>query len=201
MPNDHRRLYDDAVSAMTTLISRPSAPTTADVARHLGTSEAEVLGLFATDRELLQATLENAMVLLHDQCVKGVVKADPKDPLAQFIALSDAYIEWAYEHPREFVILGSLPADGAWAEGNLSHYERALHELMGRMLALAQAKGLIRPDEDLDLMIATSRSFAFGVANKMLSGNMARWLGGDSALESARKALHLFTHKMMTPGS
>lgn len=200
MTAERRRgtIYTEAVSAMTRMISQPGTPSTADVARAMGANESELATLFP-DSQLLQASLENAVVLLHDQCVKSVVKIDPEDPLGQFMALSDAYIEWASDHPQEFVILGTIPAGKSAGGGDMLRYERALHELMIRLLRQAQAKGLLDDDADLSLIIATSRSFAFGVANKMLSGNLTRWMEGESGLEAARRALHLFTRCMVAP--
>jgi AcrR family transcriptional regulator len=192
-------VYAQAVRIMTTLVSHPDAPTTAEVARRLGTDESQLTEVFRDDAHLLEAALENALVLLHDQCVTSVVRIDPDDPLAQFVALSDAYIEWANRHPAEFMILGSLPAKRAVASGNLLRYEQSIHALMLRMLKQAQGKGLIEPDADIKLLVTTARSFAYGVAQKMISGNIARWMETDASLDAARRALHLFTRKIMTP--
>lgn len=202
MPNqlpDNATFYAQAVHMMTSLVSQPEAPTNADVARHLGAEESRLAEVFPDDQQLMVAALENAMVLLHDQCVTSVVQVDPEDPLGQFMALSDAYLEWANRHPAEFMILGGLPADRAVASGNLPRYEQSIHALMLRMLKQAQSKGMIEPDADIELLVAASRSFAYGVAQKMISGNMARWMDTDSGLEAARRALHLFTRKIMTP--
>lgn len=195
--HDGGSIYADAIRMMTTLISHPDAPTTAEVARHLGKDEEQVTSVFRDDRHLLEAALENAMVLLTDQCVTSVVKIDPEDPLAQFIALADAYIEWADRHPAEFFILGNIPANSTVACGNLLRYEQSIHALMLRMLKQAQAKGMIEPDADIKLLVTVSRSFAYGVAQKMISGNIARWMETDCSLTTARKALHLFIRKIM----
>lgn len=196
---DHATIYAQAVRMMTTLVSQPETPSTAEVARHLGAEESRLTEVFSSDRALMDAALENAMVLLHDQCVTSVVQVDPEDPLGQFMALSDAYLEWANRHPAEFMILGGLPAERAVASGNLPRYEQSIHALMLRMLKQAQSKGMLEPDADIRLLVAAARSFAYGVAQKMISGNMARWMESDSGLEAARRALHLFTRKIMTP--
>lgn len=200
MTAERRRgtIYTEAVSAMTRMISHPETPSTADVAREMGASETELANMFP-DNDLLQASLENAVILLHDQCVKSVVQVDPEDPLGQFLALSDAYIKWASDHPQEFVILGASPAERAPRGGNMLRYERALHELMLKLLKQSQAKQLLDPEADLPLIIATSRSFAFGVANKMLSGNLTRWMDGEHGLDAAHRALHLFTRALLSP--
>lgn len=197
--HDSGNLYAEAIRVMTTLISHRDAPTTADVARHLGKDEGQVTSIFRDDQHLLDAALENAMVLLSDQCVTSVVKVDPDDPLAQFTALADAYIEWADRHPAEFFILGHIPATGTESFGNLLRYEKSLHALMLRMLKQAQDKGLVEPEADIKLLVTVSRSFAYGVAQKMISGNLARWMEAGSNLEIARNALHLFVRRIMSP--
>lgn len=197
--HDSGTIYAEAIRVMTTLISHPHAPTTADVARHLGKDEGQVASIFRDDQHLLEAALENAMVLLSDQCVTSVVKIDPEDPLAQFTALADAYIEWADRHPAEFFILGNIPANSTMNCGNMLRYEQSIHALMLRMLKQAQAKGMIEPDADIKLLVTISRSFAYGVAQKMISGNVARWMETDDSLTTARNALHLFLRKIMSP--
>lgn len=190
-------LYKDAVSTATMLAAATNHPTTAQVARHMGANEDEMSLAFPKDQDLMEAALENAMVLLHDQCVKFVVRADADDPLSQFTALADAYIEWAHDHPQEFAILGNIPAHAAPKSGNLLRYETALHQLMFRLLTRARQLGLMQQEDDISLVIATSRSFAYGVAGKMLSGNLSRWTGTTSDLEVARAALHLFTRNVI----
>ncbi|SMO84033.1 TetR-like C-terminal domain-containing protein [Paracoccus laeviglucosivorans] len=190
-------LYTDAVSAVTQLGARSVRPTTADVARHLGTDEVEVSKVFPDDQRLMEAALENAMMLLHDQCVRSVVKVSADDPLAQFLALADAYIEWAHDHPQEFAILGDIPAHMTPQSGNLLRYETALHRLMMQMLLRARELGVMDDDVDPPLLIATARSFAYGVAGKMLSGNLSRWTGAATDIDAARAALHLFSRKII----
>ncbi|MFT4011870.1 MAG: TetR-like C-terminal domain-containing protein [Paracoccus sp. (in: a-proteobacteria)] len=189
--------YSDAVHAMTRLISHPDKPTKADIARETGRSEAEISALFPEEQSLLQASLEIAVILLQDRCIQAVVKVDPNDQLAQFLALADAYLDWANEHPQAFAILGNVHAEQAPTTGNLERYELALHELMLRLLRQARDKGLLAENADLRLMVATSRSVAYGLANKMLSGNLSRWMNGEDGLSAARRALHLFVRQMI----
>lgn len=190
-------LYADAVSAVTEIITQTPSPTAADVARHIGADEQAVAKVFPQDQDLMAAVLENAIILLHDRCVKSVVKADANDPLAQFMAFADAYIEWAHDHPQEFAILGNIPAELTPPGGTLLRYEIALHQQMMRMLTLAQQMGQLEQDADLPLLIATARSFAYGVAGKMLSGNLSRWTDGTPPLAAARAALHMFSRKVI----
>lgn len=191
------RLYDEAVEAITAFMSEsPHPPALSEVEERLEIPDGALSGLFADDRQLLVAMAERAIALLHDQCVRTVVKVDQQDPVAQFEALADAYIEWAYHFPREFRIIGSMPASQFELNAQLMQYEKALHELMLRMLVRAQECGALDPDENLPLMVAMAHAYAYGIASKMLLGDLARWSPGLDDLTAAREALYAFVRKV-----
>lgn len=190
------RLYDEAVEAVTAFMSEaPRPPALSEVEERLQVQEGALSGLFADDRQLLVAMAERAIALLYDQCVRTVVKVDGQDPVAQFQALADAYIEWAYRFPREFRIIGSMPASQFEKNGQLMRFERALHELMLRMLVRARERGDLDRDENLPMMVAIAHTYAYGIASKMLLGDLARWAPGMDDLTAAREALHTFIRK------
>lgn len=192
-------LHADAVEAATKLILCRNRPSNADVARQIGATDDEFADVFADNQQLIDAVLESAVVRLHDQCVRSLVKAAPNDPLAQFTAIAEAYLEWAHDNPGEYAILGDIPADLAPQSGDMLRYESSMHELMLRILAQAQSTGLLDPALDPFLLIATMRSFAYGLASKMLNGNLSRWTGTPSGIEAARASLQLFLGKALAP--
>lgn len=192
-------LHADAVEAATQLILQRHRPTNADVARQIGADEADFSDVFADNQQLIDAVLESAMVRLHDQCVRQLVKAPTDDPVAQLTAITDAFLDWAHENPAEYAILGDIPADLTPQSGNLLRYESSMHNFMLRVLVQAQSAGKLDPLIDPMLLIATIRSLAFGVANKMLSGNLTRWTGTSSGIDAGRAALRLFLTKTLVP--
>lgn len=191
------RLYDEAVEAVTALMSEsPHPPALSQVEERLQVPEGSLAELFVDDRQLLVAMAERAIALLYDQCVRTVVKVDDRDPVSQFQALADAYIEWAYRFPREFRIIGSMPASQFEKNGQLMRFEQALHELMLRMLVRAREQGVLDSDENLPMMVAMAHTYAYGIASKMLLGDLARWVPGLDDLSAAREALYAFTRKL-----
>lgn len=194
------RLYDKAVEAVTALMSEsPHPPALSEVEERLQVPDGALSGLFADDQQLLVVMAERAIALLHDQWVRTVVKVDEHDPVAQFQALADAYIEWAHRFPREFRIIGSMPASQFEKNGQLMRFEKALHELMLRMLVRAQERGTLAPDENLPMMVAIAHTYAYGIASKMLLGDLARWAPGLDDLTAAREALYAFIKKFFRP--
>lgn len=190
--------YSEAVAATTRLISETGkVPSLRDVAAKIAVPETELIQLFPDARHLMIATAESAMMLLQDKCIRTVVEADADDPLAQFEALAYAYVEWAYSHPREFRLIGSMPAGQFEGNDRLMRYEQSIHELMYKLLQRAQGKNMLPAGENLTALIAVSHTYAYGVASKMLLGDLARWMPGLSERDAARSALHLFIRKVL----
>ncbi|MTH64223.1 TetR/AcrR family transcriptional regulator [Paracoccus shanxieyensis] len=195
-----RTLHSRAVIAATEFLTDSGRiPPLPIVAEHLEVTPEALFGIFSSEQHLLEAVAENALMRLHDQCVRTVVAVEGEDPVAQFHALADAYLEWAYLHPREFRIIGLMP-DAEFRENErLIRYENSIHELMLRLLTRAKAMGRLSPDENLPLLIAVAHAYSYGVASKMLLGDMSRWAPGINALEIARAAMHIFTQKVLRP--
>lgn len=193
-----RNIFTEALEAATGIFSQTGQmPDLSDVASAINAPEETISTLFSTKHALMEAMAENALMLLYDQCVRTVVKADGQDPVAQFHALSDAYIEWAYNHPREFRIIGSMPAEDFQKNERLMRYEQSIHELMLRLLTRAQSLGQLSESDDLPIIIAVAHTFAYGVVSKMLLGDLSRWAGGMNELEAARAAMRIFTSKVL----
>ncbi|MFT4012170.1 MAG: WHG domain-containing protein [Paracoccus sp. (in: a-proteobacteria)] len=192
-------LYGAAVEAFTDLYTQTGqVPTLCDVATRIEAETEELRAMFPGREDLLAAMAENAMMLLQDQCIQTVVAADGNDPLAQFEALGDAYLEWAYRHPREFRIIGMMPGDKFERSEVLTRYEHGVHEMMLKLLRRAQAMGMLDESEDLQVTLAVFHTYAYGVASKMLVGDLQRWMPGADPLGTARMAMRAFS-RMVVP--
>ncbi|MTH77425.1 TetR/AcrR family transcriptional regulator [Paracoccus aestuariivivens] len=191
-------LYVDAVETFTALTGATGMhPSLAEVEKRLGLERGGLSTMFDDEGELLDATMRNAMLLLHDQCVRSMAAVSEEGWLTQFEALADAYVEWAHDHPREFQLIGKMPDDEFREYPDLTRYEHGLHVLMGRILRRAQEDGHLAPDEDVGLLVPVAYAFAHGLTVKMLSGDLSRWLPDRSPLATAQAALHLFTRRML----
>lgn len=191
-------LFAEAVEAFTDLMSSTgSRPSVADVERTMGLRRKGLAKLFRNDDQLLEAMAQNAMLLLHDQCIRTMSRVSAADPVTQFEALADAYVEWAYDHPREFNILGAMSDENFRANDDLVRYERGIRDLMHRILWRAQQEGLLDRDEDVGLLVLSIRAFAFGIIRMALARDMNRWTPSRDPLATSRAALHLFTYRIL----
>ncbi|WP_265499893.1 hypothetical protein [Paracoccus beibuensis] len=146
---------------------------------------------------LLQATAANALMLLQDTCVRLASATCSNNPMQQFAALAEAFVEWGYHYPREFRIIGSMPAGVFETDPNLMRYESAIHEVMYRILDRAKQQGTLPQDQDIAQFIAIAHTYAYGVVSKMLLGDLARWNPGMTDREAAHHNLTIFINQFL----
>ena len=167
-------LHERALQAGLDLLDQTQAlsPRRADVAAALNVPLCEVEELFATDRALMQAAGENALLFLIDAATKAVVQADPEDPVAQFQALGHAYLRWAVSFPQQYRLLTEGRVIDLLEIPDLRRYSDSVHNLMVQMLGRARDAGQLHPREDVALLAVTSRTFAHGMARMIIDGRM-----------------------------
>ncbi|RJL06102.1 WHG domain-containing protein [Paracoccus aestuarii] len=166
----HERILSTALMLVETCQTRP--PCRNQVARILGEPVERIHRVFPDDRALLVAGVEQALVLLMDGCTRAVVRVSPDDPVAQFIALGDAYLDWAAANPTQFRLVSDCQIVNAAEVPRLRRYLESLDELMVRMLTRARDDGRLHPQEDIPLLVLSSRCFAAGSARMMVEGRM-----------------------------
>lgn len=167
-------LHGQAVVAMIRMLSDQGRrdPHLHQIARLIGTSESELRRIFGDDQGLLTAVAEQALIRLLDSCAKALVQADPEDPVGQMLAMGVAYVQWAADHPLQFRVISSHPTLDVLQVPELRRYLDSLDNLAIRMLERAQEAGRLAPDEDLAVILLSSRSFAYGVARMVVDGRM-----------------------------
>lgn len=170
-------------------------PRLEDVAAAIETPLDDVKRLFPDSEALLIAAAEQALVRLIDQCIKAVVKVDPDDAVAQFTSLGDAYIDWADAHHAQFRLLSDERLLDTLRIPQLRRYLNSLTELMSRMLERAQKSGRVHPDEDIPLMVLSSRTFAYGLVRMVIDQRMAEWCPDDPPCEVAKRVMHDFVRR------
>lgn len=183
-------LLDVLESSQTTL------PQIEDLSEILGVSAQDLRKIFPNEHSVLVAAAEQALVRLMDACVKAVVKVDPQDSVAQFLALGEAYIEWADMHRAQFRLLSDDRMLNLLNVPSLRRYATSLDELMGRMLERARDAGHLAEDENIRLMVLSSRSFAYGLARMVVDQRMSEWYPDTPQVEAAKIALHDFVRRI-----
>lgn len=181
-------LHERAIAALLAKVEdRPvGLPTLDEVARVIGEPPERLHDLYDDSCALLFTSIEQALILLMDQCTRAVVKVDPADPLAQFVALAEAYLNWTDQHRAEFRLLSDGHTNGLRQMPDLRRYGDSIADLMTRMMTRAQAEGHLHPREDIAMLVLLSRSFAYGLARMLVDGRLAEWHPDADPLTTAK---------------
>ncbi|WP_411836679.1 WHG domain-containing protein [Paracoccus sp. ME4] len=195
---DPRGLHERAISTVMMLLEeqQSSIPTIERIAGLLGEPEDRMRTLYPQDRDLLIVGVEGALVVLIDTCTKAVVQVDPRDPIAQFVALGHAYLDWADRYPMPFRLLqDSTPLD-TMSIPTLRRYMESLHDLMMRMLKRAQEEGRLHPAENIETLTLSARCFVSGAARMVVDGRLRQWAPGADPLTMAKALTADFVRRM-----
>lgn len=165
------------------------------VARRLGRPVRDLSRIFPDDQSLLIAVAEQALVRLMDSCTKAIVRIDPDDSVAQFLALGNAYVRWAADHRMQFRLISSHPSLDVMQIPQLRRYLDSVVDLMTRMLERARDAGRLRDDEDIGMIVLSSRTFAYGLARMVVDGRMESWLPSRNPIEAAELAMADFVRR------
>ncbi len=191
-------LHGRTIAAALDLLRERQAvrPRLDEIAAALDEPVENVAKIFPDAEAVLIAAGELALVRLMDTCVKSVVKVDPEDAVGQFCSLGEAYVEWADTYAMQFKMLSDQNILDTLGTPQLRRYLNSLSELMTRMLERAQDAGHLPPDEDIRLMVLSSRTFAYGLARMVVDQRMGEWYPELPPMEAAKLALHDFVRRI-----
>lgn len=189
----HGRTLVTALDIMEETQSR--IPTLVEIADAIGVPVEDIQRIFPDSQSVLVAAAEQALVRLMDTCVKAVVKVDPDDAVAQFCALGDAYIEWAETYNIQLRLLSDERLIDTLGIPQLRRYLDSLTELMTRMLERARDAGTLAEDENVQLMVLSSRTFAYGLARMVIDQRMGEWYPELPPMEAAKVIMRDFVRR------
>lgn len=191
-------VHQRALSSMLALIEQHivTPPTLEDVARDSGIPLQELQAIFPDTHAALVALAEDSLMRLVDGCTKAVVMIDPNDAMAQFGALGEAYVMWAYENPVQFRLMSNTKVLDTSQNPQLDRYFQSVRDLMVRMLERARDAGLLHPDENIPQLALTSRIYAYGVARMIVDDRMREWDDGRDQMEAARASIKDFLQRI-----
>ncbi|MCF3974906.1 TetR-like C-terminal domain-containing protein [Paracoccus salsus] len=175
--------------------SQSRIPQLEDIAQVMDKRLDQITAIFPDSHSLIVAAAEQALVRLMDDCIKAVVKVDPDDAVAQFIALGEAYVQWAVTYRTQFRMMSDDRLIDTLNTPQLRRYLNSLAELMTRMLERARDTGNLSPEENIPLMVLSSRTFAYGLARMLVDRRMSEWWPDMEPMEAARLALNDFVRR------
>lgn len=198
-PVMHQRgLHDRAVETFLELVNQQSEslPGLARTACALNVREDQLSAMFDDDHALAVAAIEQSLIVLMDECTRSVVRVDPNDPIAQFQALGDAYLDWADGHRAEFRLMGDSRLIDTLAVPRLRRYLDGLFDLMVRMLQRAVDEGHMHPRENVTLLAMSARTFAYGVASMIVDGRFEKWAPEEDQVVMGKALTHDYIRRI-----
>ena len=195
-------LHDSVTLALLDMISEhnPNFPDLAAIATRAGQDETAVRDMFGSVQDVLDTLAEQGLVKLMDICLRTVTQAPVDDPAAQFRALGESYLNWAFENPAQFRLLQHSKLVDLEGNETLARYIRSMHDVMLRLLKSAQQNGQLDPQLDIHAILITGRCLLFGLARMGIDGNMTEWHPGQSPQSAARSAFRDFMDTMALAG-
>lgn len=183
----HGNLRAAMIEAAIRLIEEKGAEavTVREVARQAGVSSGAPFRHFASRKMLMTAVAEEAMAKLRAEIERRLVESAADDPFAGLLALADAYVDWAVDHPTHYRVLGDRPLVDFYRSEALVRDNRWIRETMLALFAAARERSLLR-DCDIGLVAFQCRAMAYGLARMHVDAHLAEF---GIAPEQARAAM------------
>lgn len=172
--------------------SREHRPSLSQVSKMVGVPAADLRRIFKDDQGLLVAIAEQGLIRLIDATTKAIVKMDQDDPIGQYMALGDAYLDWADNNREQFRLITNSAVLDTVRTPQTRRYLNSLNELMIRILERAKTAGLLRNEDDITTIVISSRVFAHGLARYVVDSRMGDLQPGEIQLASAKEMLNNF---------
>lgn len=118
--------------------SREHRPSLSQVSKMVGVPAADLRRIFKDDQGLLVAIAEQGLIRLIDATTKAIVKMDQDDPIGQYMALGDAYLDWADNNREQFRLITNSAVLDTVRTPQTRRYLDLLNELMIRILERAK---------------------------------------------------------------
>ena len=167
-------------------------PSLSQVAKALGVPATDLQQMFKDEEGLLIAIAEQGLIRLIDATTKAIVKMDQDDPIGQYIALGDAYLEWADQNRGQFRLITNATLFDTLRTPQTRRYLDALNDLMVRILERARTAGLLHHDDDIGAIVVSSRVFAHGLSRYIVDARIEDFAPGMPQLDAAKKMLNNF---------
>jgi AcrR family transcriptional regulator len=126
----------------------PKGLTIREVARRAGVSHAAPYRHFADKNELILAVVERGFELLDRQMEQARETAGP-DPLQQFAASGEAYLDFATAYPAYYRVMFSGDLLNSQGHEALRHTSNAAFERMVEDIKTCQTLGVVRAGDPL----------------------------------------------------
>lgn len=155
----------------------PQGMTIREVARRAGVSHAAPYRHFADKDELIVAVVEHGFGLLHHK-MQVARDGAGDDPLAQFAASGDAYVDFALSYPTYYRVMFSGDLLNSSGNESLRHTSTAAFAQMKEDLRTCQELGVLREGDPM-LQAISIVSSVHGFVQLANDNRIAHLVGED----------------------
>ncbi|WP_323715941.1 TetR-like C-terminal domain-containing protein [Paracoccus aminovorans] len=195
---DGRNLCSDAIRAHRRLLTRNGYPPSLEyVTGELAVSSSALSSIFHDDAHLLKVVIESALMQLHDRCIQATTAVEDDNPIIQLEALAVAYVGWALDHSGEFLALRSTTLGALREDDELTRFERAVLELLQRLLVRARDEGLLASRDDPEVLAELISSYICGAVHRVMLQRLPQEEPGPRDLLGVCKNLRLLLQRLI----
>jgi AcrR family transcriptional regulator len=143
-----------------------------EVARQAGVSHTAPYRHFADKADLLATVAQEGFVAF-GQALQAAVEQNQARPIDSLIALGEAYIHFALEHPAHFRVMFSHFPTGLAPDSPLSAIADGTFDILVKVIASGQTAGVIQPGDPVEMAIGRW-ALVHGLAMLLLDGMLQR---------------------------
>ena len=196
MPN-----HDKLTAALVRLTDRRAngerLPSLAQVADAAGLDLPAAQEIVEDERELMIAVAEVALIKMNDWTTRRITAAPADDPVAQIIALGEAYLDWAFDDLAAFRVIYDRRYIDLATEPRLSRYGESIRRLVLSLIERARDSGRLSDADDIDVLMLAARAFVYGLARMAADDHLQDWVPTDQPLELSKRAFRDYVSRMV----
>ncbi len=196
-PYHHGSLVDALIAATVELIEERGVEDVSlrEAAKRAGVSAGAPFRHFKSKTALMTAVAEQSMARLA-AAVDQEVPRTGADPVAALQAMGHAYIRWAVDNPTHFRIISSRTLIDFDGSAMLTGENARLRQVMGDILGLARDQGRLPADCDVDLILLSTRAFAYGLARMYVDGQFPEWHPREDPKTAMTRAIDAYVARL-----
>ncbi|MDO5705655.1 MAG: TetR-like C-terminal domain-containing protein [Paracoccus sp. (in: a-proteobacteria)] len=168
------------------------------IATEAGMPVAAAREVVPDEKAMIDVLADMAMTHLLDSISRRTVALDCGDAGERLRALAEGFLEWAMQHPHEFLLAADRNLVSISSSASLKRLNNSVRDLLYRSMKEAQQQGKLSPAYDLDTLALTGRALVYGLARMSIDGHFEEWSVDPQSdpQEVARKSLGIYLDAM-----
>ena len=197
-PYHHGGLVEAMIAATVELIEERGAEDVSvrEAAKRAGVSPGAPFRHFKSKTALMTAVAEQSTLRLVAAIGRELPKGPIDDPVAALQAMGHGYVRWAVDNPTHFRIVSSRTLIDFKSSAVLVGENARLRQTMAGIFRRARDLGRLPADSDLDLVLLSTRAFAYGLARMYVDGQFPDWHPNEPPVQAMMRAVDAYVARL-----